>query len=191
MGLLVSSTNYQCGSSASETRRRICRPTRVRWRPVDRRQLRTHGTIRGELAIWRRSSRHNLVFGGSIGIRTMMQPCASAAKLRGGGPILRNGFEGQGGIRVTATSDRVKQSTTSRSSAAILVLRSLGSRAPRTHATRKVTPTGTSPVVTKRHSEINSFRANATINVLRTAPPGPSPARLPTSTYEKALTPKI
>src|SRR6266550_4498238 len=88
MGLLVSSTNYQCGSSASETRRRICRPTRVRWRPVDRRQLRTHGTIRGELAIWRRSSRHNLVFGGSIGIRTMMQPCASAAKLRGGGPIL-------------------------------------------------------------------------------------------------------
>jgi SRSO17 transposase len=72
-----------------------------------------HGTIRGELAIWRRSSRHNLVFGGSIGIRTMMQPCASAAKLRGGGPILRNGLEGQGGIRVTATSDRVKQSTTS------------------------------------------------------------------------------
>jgi len=36
--------------------------------------------------------------------RTMMQSCASAAKLRGGGPILRNGFEGQGGIRVTATS---------------------------------------------------------------------------------------
>jgi hypothetical protein len=26
----------------------------------------------------------------------MMQPCASAAKLLGGGPILRNGFEGQG-----------------------------------------------------------------------------------------------
>jgi hypothetical protein len=26
----------------------------------------------------------------------MMQPCASAAKLRGGGPILRSGFEARG-----------------------------------------------------------------------------------------------
>ena len=41
----------------------------------------------------------------------MMQSYASAAKLRGGGPILRNGLEGQGGIRVTATSDRVQQAT--------------------------------------------------------------------------------
>src|SRR3954447_1292695 len=48
-------------------------------------------TIRGELAIGRGSSRHNLVFGRSRGGLTMMQSCASAAKLRGGGPILRNG----------------------------------------------------------------------------------------------------
>src|SRR3954471_10925203 len=48
-------------------------------------------TIRGELAIGRGSSRHTLVFGRSRGGLTMMQSCASAAKLRGGGPILRNG----------------------------------------------------------------------------------------------------
>src|SRR3954451_2310802 len=50
-------------------------------------------TIRGELAIGRRSSRHNLVFGRSRGGQTMMQSCASAAKLRGGGPILENGVD--------------------------------------------------------------------------------------------------
>ena len=38
-----------------------------------------------------RPSRHKLVFGGSGRTRTMMQPCASAAKLRGGGPILHRG----------------------------------------------------------------------------------------------------
>src|SRR5215204_3993350 len=36
----------------------------------------------------RGSSRHNLVFGRSTGARTMMPPCASAAKLRGGGSNL-------------------------------------------------------------------------------------------------------
>ena len=38
-----------------------------------------------------RTSRHKLVFGRSVRIATMMQSCASAAKLRGGGPILRRG----------------------------------------------------------------------------------------------------
>ena len=37
------------------------------------------------------SSRRELVFGRPRGTRTMMQPCASAAKLRGGGPILHRG----------------------------------------------------------------------------------------------------
>src|SRR4029077_5662815 len=44
--------------------------------------------IRGELAIRRGTSRHTLVFGGSIRFQTMMQSCASAAKLRDGRPIL-------------------------------------------------------------------------------------------------------
>jgi len=56
---------------------------------------------------WRRSSRHNLVFGGSLRIRTMMQSCASAARLRGGGPILSLGMEGHWAGRVTATSDHL------------------------------------------------------------------------------------
>src|SRR4029450_10346535 len=55
-------------------------------------------TIRGELAIGRGSSRHNLVFGRSRGGLTMMQSCASAAKLRGGGPLLRNGVNTMGGL---------------------------------------------------------------------------------------------
>ena len=51
-------------------------------------------TTRGELACGRGFfSRHNLVFGGSVWITAMMQPCASAAKLQGGGPILESGIE--------------------------------------------------------------------------------------------------
>ena len=48
-------------------------------------------TIRGEPALGRDQSRHNLVFGGCKN-PTMMQPCASAAKLRSGGPILPLGM---------------------------------------------------------------------------------------------------
>src|SRR3982750_4573052 len=54
---------------------------------------REHGyeLIRGEFAIGRGSSRRELVSGGPHGARTMMQPCASAAKLRGGGSNLNSG----------------------------------------------------------------------------------------------------
>ena len=41
----------------------------------------------------RKPSRHKLVFGRTLWVRTMMQSCASAAKLRGGGPILDNGVD--------------------------------------------------------------------------------------------------
>ena len=43
--------------------------------------------IRGELAISGASSRRELVCGRSIRILTMMQSCASAAKLRAAGPF--------------------------------------------------------------------------------------------------------
>src|SRR5215213_4680581 len=49
------------------------------------------GTVGGELAIGRGSSRHELVCGGSGETRTMVRPGASAAKLRGGGPIPHRG----------------------------------------------------------------------------------------------------
>ncbi len=41
-------------------------------------------------------------------------------------------------------------------------------------ADRNSTPSGTSPVVTRRHSAISSLRANATIIVVLRAPLGPS-----------------
>ena len=43
-----------------------------------------------------RRSRRNLVFGRSVRTGTMMQSCASVAKLRGGGPILHSGLEAMG-----------------------------------------------------------------------------------------------
>jgi hypothetical protein len=46
--------------------------------------------IRGELAIGARISRRTLVFGRSFWILTMMQSCASAAKLRAAGPFSRS-----------------------------------------------------------------------------------------------------
>src|SRR5215213_7790321 len=60
----------------------------------------SHQRVRTVMQAWRsegssplavRVSRRELVFGGSRGARTMMQPCASAAKLRGGGPIPHRG----------------------------------------------------------------------------------------------------
>ena len=56
-----------------------------------------------------RTSRRKLVFGRSVWIGTMMQSCASAAKLRGGGPILHSGLGAHVQRRVTATSDRHRQ----------------------------------------------------------------------------------
>src|SRR5439155_27281477 len=50
-------------------------------------------------------SRHDLVSGGSR-TQTMMHSCASAAKLRGGGPILFPGMKAKGGDRDPATSNR-------------------------------------------------------------------------------------
>src|SRR5437867_11003973 len=50
------------------------------------------------------TSRHKLVFGRSVRTVTMMQSCASAAKLRGGGPILNRGSKTIVLYRVAATS---------------------------------------------------------------------------------------
>ena len=43
--------------------------------------------IRGELAIGAQASRHELEFGRSVWTLTLMQTCASAAKLRAAGPF--------------------------------------------------------------------------------------------------------
>ncbi len=50
--------------------------------------------IRGELAIRRGQRATNLYSVGRVLAQTMMQLCASATKLRGGGPILQGGAKG-------------------------------------------------------------------------------------------------
>src|SRR4051794_11388658 len=124
-----------------------------------------HRRSKGELAIGRGSSRHNLVFGRSRGGLTMMQSCASAAKLRGGGPILRNGA-----TQWSASGDRHLGSSSETDGILFARFRELVLPAFSRHAARKTTPAGTSPVVTIRHRAISSFLARATIRVLRVPP---------------------
>jgi hypothetical protein len=107
--------------------------------------------------------RHSLVCGRSTGDLTMMQSCASAAKLRGGGPILRNGA-----TPWSVSGDR--QLGLSAETADVLFVRLQELVLLSRHATRKTTPAGTSPVVTMRHKAISSFLARATIRVLRVLP---------------------
>jgi hypothetical protein len=94
---------------------------------------------------------------------TMMQSCASAAKLRGGGPILENGVKPW-----PVSGDRHLGS--SLETGAILFARLQKLVLLSLHAARKTTPAGTSPVVTMRHKAISSFLARATIRVLRVPP---------------------
>jgi len=65
-------------------------------------------TIRGELAIGRVYAPQPCMRR-TIRIRTMMQPCASAAKLLDDGPILQTRLTSHGVIRVTVTSDPDRQ----------------------------------------------------------------------------------
>src|SRR5437762_5975613 len=67
-------------------------------------------------------SRHDLVFGGWR-TRTMMHSCASAAKLRGGGPILFPGMKAKGDNRDPAT--RSEEHTSELQSPMYLVCRLL------------------------------------------------------------------
>ncbi len=93
----------------------------------------------------------------------MMQSCASAAELRGGGPNLYSGLEAVG---LTTGHRHLGSSSAGPASAAKLVVLLLLS-AVDSHAGRNTTPCGTSPVVANRHSAMRSLRASATIIVLR------------------------
>jgi len=88
----------------------------------------------------------------------MMQSCASAAKLRGGGPILENGVKPW-----PASGGRHLGSSSETGDVLFARFRELVLSAFARHAARKTTPAGTSPVVTIRHSAISSFLARATI----------------------------
>jgi len=96
---------------------------------------------------------------------TMMQSCASAARLRGGGPILRNGA-----TPWSVSGDRHLGLSAETGAILFARLQGLVLSAFSFHAARKTTPAGTSPVVTMRHRAISSFLARATIRVLRVPP---------------------
>ena len=122
-------------------------------------------TIRGEPAFpGADQSRHDLVSGGSM-TRTMMHSCASAAKLRGGGPILFPGMKAKGGDRNPATSNRHRYPLALEAGRAETVERSLCNSAHK--AGRRTTPSAIAPSRTSRHRAIGSLRANAAIIVLR------------------------
>ena len=109
-------------------------------------------------------SRHDLVSGGSR-TRTMMHSCASAAKLRGGGPILFPGMKAKGGNRDPATSNRHRHRLAFEVGRAETVGRFLCNSAHK--AGRRTIPSGIAPSRTSRHRAISSLRASATIIVLR------------------------
>src|SRR5437899_11822285 len=99
-------------------------------------------TIRGEPACGARINRATTLYSVGPRTQTMMQSCASAAKLRGGGPILCYGVISHGVHRVTATSNRHRQPATSGTDWAETV----GClQQPVYCAGRRMTPSGTTP----------------------------------------------
>src|SRR6202043_2106313 len=122
--------------------------------------------IRGELAIGAHLRATDLYTVGRL-ILTMMQSCASAAKLRAAGPFFRSASSAM--FEYGFPPPRIVNSA--------VVLKSqrapngaewyARSGKPFQDAGRKTTPSSGSPVVTKRQSAIISLRASATIIVLR------------------------
>src|SRR5215468_4177571 len=91
--------------------------------------------------------------------RTMMQSCASAAKLRSGGPILPFGLKAKGrlGIPPPRTVIGVPSQADKAETVGVPSVSSVH------HAARKTMPSGTMPSRTSRHRAISSLRAKATI----------------------------
>src|SRR5215216_7915411 len=97
MGLLLSSVNFAhasvstCSSCVPADRRRSTVTSQA---VAAGRHTHEQDNLRRALPSSGRRSPHNLVFGGCLSIRTMMQSCASVARLLGGGPILSLGTQG-------------------------------------------------------------------------------------------------
>jgi hypothetical protein len=96
--------------------------------------------------------------------RTRMQSCASAAKLRSGGPILPFGVRAKGlvGNPPPRTVIGAHHKRTNRAETV-----GVPSASPIHCAGRKTTPSGTTPSHTSRHRAMRSLRAKATIMGLR------------------------
>ena len=105
----------------------------------------------------------------------MKQPFASAARLRGGGPILTNGSMTM--FWLGSPPPRIVIGQLGRASPAVQrrkgMLVQFVSGADQS-AGRSTTPLGTLPLVTMRQSAMSSLRASATIIFVLRAPLGPS-----------------
>ena len=117
-------------------------------------------TIRGGARLRARINRATTLYSVGPRTRTMMQSCASAAKLRSGGPILPFGMKAKGPLGIppprTVSASRHKRTDKAETVGV--------SSASSVHcATRKTTPSGTMPSRTSRHRAISSLRAKATI----------------------------
>ena len=115
----------------------------------------------------RRIPRRKLVFGRLVEVLTMMQSCASAAKLRAAGPFFQSASEP---VRIAASRHlgssirQCAENPAREPNSSVVMLVPVN---PFQLAGRKTTPSSISPVVTKRQSAMSSLRASATIIVLR------------------------
>ena len=91
--------------------------------------------------------------------RTMMQSCASAAKLRSGGPILPVGMKAKGLVGVPPPRTVIGAPSLADKAETI----GMPSTFSVYCAGRITTPSGTTPSRTSRHRAISSLRAKATI----------------------------
>src|SRR3984893_69187 len=121
-------------------------------------------TIRGEPAFGARFNRATTLYPVGPRTRTMMQSCASAAKLRSRGPLLPFGIEAKETRRDPTTSNHHRRPSQADGHSRNCRVSSVTSA----HDTgRRTTPYGTPPSRTSRHRAIRSLRATATIMVLR------------------------
>ena len=121
----------------------------------------------------REASRYDLVFGWvPRGTRTMKQSFASAARLRGGAPILTTASKPcnyAGHRHLGSLSAAGRESAAGAELCTLFLLGPMGQA-----AWRSTMPSGILPVVTNRHSSMSSFRARATIIVVLRTPFVPS-----------------
>src|SRR6266545_2605579 len=116
-------------------------------------------TIRGEPAFGARFNRATTLYPVGPRTRTMMQSCASAAKLRSGGPILPFGVRAKGPLGIPPPRTVIGPSQAYGQAETVVV-----PSASYVHcAGRKTTPSGTMPSRMSRHRAISSLRAKATI----------------------------
>ena len=117
----------------------------------------------------RKASAATLYSGDPCGSETMMQSCASAAKLRRAGPFYRTArrpWVGTGHCHLGSLSAASRRSGSAPNSLSPLFTHAIG-HGGRPQATSgrscRHTPSGSLPVVASSHNAINSLRASATI----------------------------